>query len=82
MIPTTRFAEIINNVCERVNKTNLDPYLYGQIERALKMHFDGRYSLNVLAGTRDTAIVKYQYVKYYISFNYTTQKYEVEFFKF
>lgn len=81
MIPTRTFAEIINIVCHRYDKTNLDPFLYNKIENALKTYYDGRYSLYVLAGAQDTAIVKYQHMKYYISYNNNTKKYEVDLFK-
>lgn len=81
MIMPQRFADIINMVCETYNKTNLCPFLYKKIEDALKIYVDGRFTLYVLAGTNDTAIVKYHHIKYYIAYNHTTKKYEVEYFR-
>ena len=90
MIFPKRMEEVINYVLNKKREckeklksieTHLCPQFYKSVEWQLKSRYDSRYSLFVLAGNDTTAIIKYMNCKYYVEYDYTTQRYKVDYFR-
>lgn len=90
MIFPKRIEDIFNEVlrkkieCKEKIKgieIHLCPNFYKSVEWQLKSRYDSRYSLFVLAGNDTTAIIKYMNFKYYVEYDYTTQRYKVDYFR-
>lgn len=63
----------------RVKKDyNLCPPFYYNVETLLKLWCDGRYSLFIKAGTKDSCIVSHANRNYYVYYDYTTKQYICE----
>ena len=90
MVFPQRIEDIFNEVlrkkieCKEKIKgieIHLCPNFYKSVEWHLKSRYDSRYSLFVLAGNDTTAIIKYMNFKYYVEYDYTTQRYKVDYFR-
>lgn len=72
---TQDIAVAFNNALQIRGDSYLCPAFYRTVENRLKLKFDKRFKLFVLAASDSTCIIKYMHNKYYVNYDFKTHQY-------